>query len=402
MFLELLLCIAVGLCIGIFTGLVPGVHVNLASVILVSLAPLLAGWISPLGIGVIIITMATVHTFLDVIPSTFLGAPSPETVASVLPAHKLVLEGKGYEAVRLATMGALLSLLLSLLLFPLLLWIVPLMYETIKATIGWLILIVVVFLIYREDDPNNRFWATVLFLLSGILGVLVLRLPIEQPLLPLLSGLFGVGSLLLALLEDTYLPPQTITETITLEPHETFKCTLAATFSGWLASMLPGLGSAQAAILSTLLFEDLTSWLYLVVVGGINTVNFVLSLVTLYTLQKARNGAVASILELLPEITWDTTLVFCFTVLIAGGAGTLLTFYIGKLAIQFVDIVPYQLTSLCVLLFVIGLVFYLVGWIGLFILLISTALGVLPPLLGVARLHLMGCLLVPVMLFFLI
>ncbi len=402
MFIEYSIAMLFGICLGTFTGLAPGIHVNLVAVVLVSMAPLLSSWLSPVSVALIIIATAVTHTFLDAIPSTFLGAPSPERVASVLPAHRLLHEGHGYEGVRLSTVGAFCSLVLSLLLFPLLYWLVPLLYGAIKATIGWLILAVVLYLIWREEDANSRFWAALLFCFSGVLGLIVLDLPLDQPLLPLLSGLFGIGSLLMALFEEVYLPPQTDAQVISVEPRDTLRCTLAATFSGWLASMLPGLGSAQAAILSTALFKDLTSELYLIITGGINTVNFVLSLVTLATLQKARNGAIVSVLELLPEVDLPTTLLFCIVVFIAGGVSTWLTFFFSRRAIDLVELVPYRLICFSVLVFVVGLVGYLTGFLGMLVLIVSTALGILPPLLGCARLHLMGCLLIPVMGFFLL
>ena len=54
------------------------------------------------------------------------------------------------------------------------------------------------------------------------------------------------------------------------------------------------------------------------------------------------------------------------------------------------------------LLLIVVLSFVLTGVTGFFILLISTSIGMLPALKGVGRNHAMGCLILPVILFFML
>jgi putative membrane protein len=65
---------------GIVSGLTPGIHINLVSVLVVSLSPKLSGLVSPLSLVVFIVSMGITHTFLDFIPSIFLGVPDAEKV----------------------------------------------------------------------------------------------------------------------------------------------------------------------------------------------------------------------------------------------------------------------------------------------------------------------------------
>lgn len=119
--IDLLLILAfalIGVGFGVITGLTPGVHVNNIAILMLSISPiLLAGLMFLADYGIptsfivvllctIIIATSIAHTFLDFIPSTFLGAPEGETALSVLPAHSMLLEGKGYEAVALSAMGS--------------------------------------------------------------------------------------------------------------------------------------------------------------------------------------------------------------------------------------------------------------------------------------------------------
>ena len=105
--LQLILVISfciLGVITGIATGLLPGLHVNNIALILLSLSGTIVTSFSFLFdygiseqfilvlISIYIISTSISHTFHDVIPSTFLGAPDPDTALQVLPAHSLLVE----------------------------------------------------------------------------------------------------------------------------------------------------------------------------------------------------------------------------------------------------------------------------------------------------------------------
>ena len=124
-----------GTALGTFTGLVPGIHVNTMALLMLLGYPSLAKVIEPFcaSIGIdlalvplllacIIVSAAATHSFLDFIPSVFIGVPEEEGCLSVLPGHRLLLAGKGLTAVRLAAEGSLCGAMVALLLsIPLLL-----------------------------------------------------------------------------------------------------------------------------------------------------------------------------------------------------------------------------------------------------------------------------------------
>ena len=182
MFTEFLIAALLGILIGIFTGLAPGIHINLVSLLVVSSSAYLLDFVSLPSLGVFIISMAITHTFLDTLPAIFLGAPNEATALGVLPGHKLLLQGMGYEAVKLAITGSLFSLILAILLFPLLILIFPLIYDGIKPFIGFILIAVVFYMILIEKGLDKKFWAFVVFLISGIFGILTLTMPnLRQP-----------------------------------------------------------------------------------------------------------------------------------------------------------------------------------------------------------------------------
>jgi len=403
MFWELIIAILLGICAGIITGITPGIHVNLVSVVLLTASPFLLQYSSLLSLAVFIVSMSITHSYMDMIPSTFLGVPDPDTVMGILPGHQLLMEGKGYEAVKLTVIGSYFSLLGGIVIVPLLIFIIPLIYDYIAAIIGWIILFVVFFMILKEKSIEKKLWAFLIFGFSGVLGLIVLDFPnLRQPLLPLLSGLFGISGLLISLANNVTPPQQRITETIFVEPLVTAQALFAAVTSGWLTSMLPGLGSAQGAIISSTFFRNLGNYGYMILVGGIDTVNFLLSLVTLYTLERARNGAVIVIQELIPKISLSQIIIIMCCALIVGSIAVFLCLGTTRIFAKLVERIPYSLLCWSVILFIISLVTYFSGVHGLVVLIISTALGMIPVLVGVGRNHSMGCLLVPVMIFFLV
>src|SRR5665648_424560 len=100
-------CVIVGFILGIISGLFPGIHTNNFALLLLALAPdAIEMGILPIHIAIIILANSITHTFLDIIPSIYLGAPDADTALTVLPGHRMLLEGRGPEAVRLSALGS--------------------------------------------------------------------------------------------------------------------------------------------------------------------------------------------------------------------------------------------------------------------------------------------------------
>ncbi|MBW2995005.1 tripartite tricarboxylate transporter permease [Candidatus Woesearchaeota archaeon] len=402
MFGQTILAVFLGCTAGIITGLVPGIHINLVSIILLSISSFLLKFTHPIILAVFIISMAITHTFLDFIPSIFLGVPDADTALSILPGHKMLLEGKAFEAVKLTTIGSLLSVIFSIILIPLLIIIVPILFNAIGNLIGWILLVVVVFMVLKEKNWDKRFWAAFVVLSSGVLGYIVLNAPIiKDPLFPMLSGLFGISMLVNSISEKTVLPKQRVTEEIEIEKKNLAKSLSAGVFSGGLTSFFPGLGAAQASIIGSLLVGNLGVCCFLILLGAINTVNMLLSLVTLYTLNKARNGAVLAVMKIVESISLSELLIIITATLIAAGIATYIAMNIVRIFSNVVEKVNYQILCIFIIALIIILVFVFSSFIGLFVLFVSTMLGLIPIYLGIGKNHSMGCLLIPVIIYFL-
>lgn len=399
MFAETVVALFMGIGTGIITGLVPGIHVNLVSLLVVVLSPLLLVYISPLGLGVYIISLALTHTFLDAIPSIYLGAPDEAQALNVLPGHRLLLKGLGHNAVLCTVVGSLGSVLLSIVFFPFFIssmaWLQPL----VSKIIGYLLIGIIIFMIWRQK--GKRIYALLAFLLSGVLGLLVFNIPLlKQPLFPLLSGLFGLSILLVSLSEKTSIPPQKTAEPLTISKKNVIKTVSAASGVGYIAAFLPGFGSSQAAIMATGAVGDVGDEGFLTLVGGINTANMLISIATIYALEKARNGAIVAVQQLLSTINYSQLLLFIAVALVVAGIASLLTIYFSKIFASLIVKINYAHLILGIVIFITALTLYFDGLLGFLVLVTSTSLGLLVSHWSIGKNHLLGCLILPVILYF--
>ena len=402
MILELLISLALGIISGIFTGITPGIHVNLVSVLVLSFSSVLLQITSPLILAVYIISLAITHTFLDSLPSIYLGAPDEAQALNVLPGHRLLQKGLGHQAIVYTLIGSYGSLLLSIILFPLFVISMKLIAPVVEQWIGYLLIAVMAYMIFREKKK----WLKSLgvFLLSGALGLVVLSgIPnLKQPLFPLLSGLFGFSILIVSLSKKSAIPQQIADSKLTISNKNIGKSVSAATGVGFLAAFLPGFGSSQAAIVATNVVGDLGDEGFLSLVGGINTANMLISIATIYILDKARNGAIVVVDKLAPDIGLPEVLLFLGTALVAGGISVILTLRLSRLFSKLIVKVNYLKLVLSIIGFITLLTFYFDGILGLLILITAAAIGLVTSYLGVGKNHLMGCLIVPVILYFIL
>ncbi len=401
-FIGIMAALFIGIFTGIITGLTPGVHVNLVAVLVLSLSSsalsLMLG-ISPILLAVFLISLAITHSFLDSLPSIYLGAPDEAQALNVLPGHRMLMRGKGHQAVLCTAIGSLGALLLSTALLPLFIIGMGVLSPIVQPTVGYLLIVIVMLMIAREKKKWLKSLA--LFLLAGVLGLLVLTaLPMKQPLLPLLSGLFGFSILLYSLFQRSVIPPQQFSAPLELPFKNTAKAVSAASGMGFIAAFLPGFGNAQAAIVATTVVKDIGDEGFLTMVGGINTASMLISIGTAFAIDKARNGAIVAVKELLGLITLENLLLFIGVSLAAGGIAVMLTIISSKVFARYIVKVNYRYIVYGIVAFVSLLTAFFDGFLGITVLLTATAIGLLASFWGVGKNHLMGCLLLPVILFF--
>ncbi len=392
--LNVFLGLIVGLFFGVITGLIPGLHTNTISLMLIGFIPRFN--FSPGFTVSLIISMALSNSFLSIIPSVFLGAPSEGNELTVLPGHRLLLKGKGLEAVKLNLFGSVFALVSSSLLLIPLIFVLPFLYQLLKPNIFFVLLSISFFMIFRE---KNKILGLLIFLLSGTLGYFTLESNVNEPFLPLLTGFFGISTLLISIKEFNFIPLQDFNANPSTSIKEFFKVGFIGQISGFFISVLPGIGSSVAAIVS-MRFVGKSEDAFLILTGCINTANFILSLVTFYTINKARNGSIIALREIFSSISLYNVLFFLGIILVSGCFAFFITLWISKFFCKFIQKVNYKRLVIFVISFLVLLVIFFSGIKGFFILLIAICIGITPALGLTSRSLCIACILFPVMVFF--
>ncbi len=423
----LIISIFIGFFLGIISGLTPGIHVNNFALILLALTPFfLKIGFSPFYIAVIILSNSVTQTFVDIIPSIFLGAPEADTALAVLPGHQLLMEGRGPEAVRLSAIGSAGSVAASLLIaVPLGLFFMNI-YGTIDAYIGWILVFIVALMIATENGEvvegqgslahlKYKGYAVVLFLMSGMLGMFAFQntdkmtplFTFGEPsiLLPLLSGLFGASMLVLALMTRSEVPPQQKNCKFTLPGKRIVRGILSGSAAGSFVAWLPGVSSAVGTVIARLLVredkgED-ASKEFIISLSGANTANAIFSLIALYTIHRARSGAMAAINGLINIDEWDLSVIILLLAVIVYVSiiSYYTTIYLGDRISGLLSKIDYSKLCTAVLIFLTLMVIIFTGWFGLMIFLISTPIGMVSSFAKIRKTHAMGVILLPVIMY---
>jgi len=395
--MGLLAGVAAGIVLGTISGLLPGVHVNTMAGGLLAVQTALIPVFGPEMIAAAMVAALITHTFLDTIPSTFLGIPDPDTALSVIPSHALCLEGKGEEAVRIAALGSAGGFIAGIPVALALLMVAPYIQGPVDWAVGIIITAVAAYLILWSESPVH---ALTIFLISGALGIFTFHfgylcvspLGYSSTLMPLLSGLFGISILLVS--GGGRVPEQWFCG-ITLPRTTVIRGSIAGAVAGVVVGWLPGLSNATAnAVIATASRYDRDPRGYIFATSSANTVNALVGLAAFAAIARTRNGVMVALstLEIPPLglLVLAAALAACsayiITVLLAGSAWRL-----GGIS--------KQRLSQGVIAFVALLTFLLSGLFGLFVLVLATLTGLVPRLLNLPQLYCMGAVMVPVILF---
>jgi putative membrane protein len=396
MIIEIIIAIVIGIFVGIITGLFPGIHINLVGTFLVTLSSSILIGISTIYLVAFIASLAITHTFIDFIPSIFLGCPDTDTELSVLPGHEMLKQGKGHEAVMRTAYGGLSGVILLVILSLPLSFLLSRIYPAIQKIIPYILILVCIIMIFSE---KNKFQAFLVLIITGILGALVLELNLKEPLLPLLSGLFGSSMLLLSIKQKTKIPPQDI-DFKKIKFKKMLRPLSGAIIASPLCGFLPGLGGGQAAVIGNQISKT-NEKDFLILLGTVNVLVMGLSFVSLYSLSKTRTGAAVAVQSLLGQVNISILILIILVCLISGICSFFLAKKLSIFFIKYIEKINYNKLSKWTILFLSILILILSGIIGLLIFGISTAIGFYCIQINVKKTQMMGCLLIPTILLYL-
>jgi putative membrane protein len=238
------------------------------------------------------------------------------------------------------------------------------------------------------------------FVVSGLLGVFSLRFDWlawhtiggTAVLMPLLTGLFGISVLLFASQEP--LPPQRFSG-LQMSGRSIAKGTLLGTLAGTVVGWLPGLSNATAnAVLTSIARYENDRRGYILATSSANTANAIIGLAALFALSRARNGVMVALSSL--EAPSMAALLACGA--IAATLAYLLTITIARSAFR-LNGIDGKALNYGVIAFIVMISLVISGPFGGLILILATAVGLVPQLVNIPRLSCMGVVMIPVILY---
>ena len=408
--LFVVLITVAGAALGTFTGLVPGIHVNTLAALMISFYPILSVTLSeifppgyvPVLVASCIISAAVVHSFVDFVPSVFLGAPDPDEVLNVLPGHRMLLDGDGMVAVRSAAIGSVVGTMTAIVVaIPMQMLLTGELGDYLESITLCVLLITVVVMVTRESGIG-MVWALALFTISGALGVMCMFMaddpvgiiPGGSLLLPLLTGLFGIPAMLLSL-NSGNIPDQKDENDFPVGPGPGFKGAVAGGIVGWF----PGITSTAGAVLASSVMPEKGGEKFISLVASIGSASTVFALITLSISGSGRTGTMLAAREVLGNSLSGTGNGIFLLMLLSVATASLLGYFItirsGRFMAGFVKNRDMNYLNRVIILFMVILVALMTGPFGLLILLASSVAGLIPTSVNVSRMHLSGCLMLP-------
>ena len=387
--------VAGGIALGTVSGLLPGLHANNMAFLLAGVAPSVPG--PRLYVAMAMLAAGVVHTFLDVVPSLALGVPDAAMAAVALPGHRLVLAGRGREALRLSAVGSGGAVVLAVPLAVPVTRIMTAAWPTVRAHLTLVILAVAVGLVVTEGSPMAMAGAAVSLLASGLLGLATLELSPDAPLsaggllVPLFAGLFGAPVLVDAI-GGTGIPPQG-DPGIAVTGREAAGLTGVGTVAGAVVGYVPAVSSAVAATGALLAVPGRYGARgFLIATSGVNTANAIFALFALITIGSPRTGVLVAVEAVGGPVSLPHLLVAVAT---AGAVGFVLVLALGDRYLAVVGRLDPTALSVGILAGLAGLSYLFAGRIGVVAYLAAAVVGLVPPRFRARRASLMGVLFGP-------
>ena len=402
---------------------VPGLHVyNLMALIVLAAhtagagSPLLSeAWLVPLLVG-----MTVGFAMVNTIPSVLLAAPDESALFTVLPGQKYLMLGRGYEGVMVTGAGGLLgAFLLVLLAGPLAPRLLPAAVTVLRPHTHWILWTVIVFMLMSEWPKGGRLgqagwrmfldgWKTtgaglLTFLLAGLLGfVLLYRSPVAvdaafQNLMPAFVGLFTIPWLLLNLVSGVAIPTQSLGCENAPNRWLVLQGAFAGGLGGGVAAFLPVITGGVGGWLAGHATAVRDDRVFLVSQGASKMVYYAGGLLLFFVpgAGLTRGGAAWMLSGLyVPHTVFDYTRALA-AVAIGGAVSFLLLGPLARGVLALLRRVRYQAVSAATLVVTVLLVGFLTGGMGLLLMTVATAIGLLPVLLGSRRMNCLSVILLP-------
>ncbi|WP_048810955.1 tripartite tricarboxylate transporter permease [Thermococcus gammatolerans] len=418
---EVLVWSLAGVLFGSLISWIPGFHIFNIMALLVAVFGV--GELMPVqafpffAIGAIV-----AYAYVSAISSVYFSVADESAVFLLFPTQRYLLLGRGHEAVLLyligAVAGTLVLVLGALFIFP---KVLPPIYQATSPYITYFLTAIVVFMFMSEwpkegdrgKTPLQRLWLAwrqilggiLVFFLSGLLGFAVMNtnlLPSTSAytrLTPMFIGFFGMSWVLLNILSNPPMLPQKIDDKVESSIYNTLKASFGGALGGTIAAVYPiitgGMGALIAGHITSQRGDDA-----FIISQGVNRVIYYVGAFTLLFLPNLRltRGAAAWLVSsVYTPKSYAEYLAAIGVILLSAGISFLFTYYLSKLIARSFTVVHIRKLSYVVAVVLIAISYVLTGPMGVLVLFVSTAIGMMAAAFNTRRSYCLGGLVLPVL-----
>jgi putative membrane protein len=309
-----------------------------------------------------------------------------------------LLEKRGLAGMKVVAYSSVITYSIFLMLGLLLKNQIMSIYFFVKDYVWVLLAGISLHLIIKEKSIRK---AALFFGLSGLLGLFSFNSGINDPFLPLLTGLFGLSSLVEFKNKKERVPAQMKRVVIRSSFSEIIKASLIGLIGSIIMAIVPSMSPSQVGLLTEEFKKTKTSdELKVAGMTSINISDNILSLIALVSINKSRSGVIEKISSLI-SLNLDNYYLLLFTGFIACVISSWLLIEAARIASNKADWFNNKKLKVSIIIFVSLMTLLIDGFIGLIILALATTLGYYCIKKDVRRSQLLGCLVIPTIIFYL-
>jgi putative membrane protein len=367
------------------------------------------------------IGLVTGWSVLNTIPSVLLGAPDESAIFTVLPGQKYLMTGRGYEGTMIIGAGSLAGIfILVFVIGPFAPKYLPAVRYVLTPHMHWILWVVIAFILMTEWPKGGTHgpagwrkffdaWSTLsagllTFFLSGLLGFLLLYRPLIsvdnafQNIMPAFVGLFAVPWCLLNAISGTEVPRQYVRNTLNINGNLLLRSGIAGGIGGGFAAFFPVITGGIGGLLAGHATAQRDERVFMMSQGASKVVYYIGALMLFFVpnLHLTRGGGALIVKGLYTPRTWGDYYLALGSIALSGAVSFLLMSPLTKGTLKLMEKIDYRHISVFSLGVIIALVFTITGWAGLFIMTVSSGIGLIPVLFGSRRLNCLGVLLLPI------
>ena len=379
--------IIIGVALGFAAGFIPGFSSENLSLLIVTYGIISTNYY----LVVTVIAVEISYSFFSFMSPMIFGIGNDATSLAIDNAYPGLAEDSLKRGMEIVASGGLVGILISL---PLLFFakdIYPLVYNSLKPLVGWILLLLCSYMVWIERGWKGKLFATAIFCLSGLVGLLVKGSGLvssEYLLVPIFIGLYGFSSLV----SKRYRENSTLQD---IALTRKIRVAAVAFITSMFASFVTGMKRGQTSALALRIGGISKREEVLFILSAISLSFATLSIFVLSSVGKVRSTLAYDIQEIMGDIYFSQAALFVGTVAISAclsvSALILPAKPIGRtfsrINEKYLKAFGFCICSLLIVIFT--------GFYGIILAFTTTCIGILSSRLRVRSTHLMGVLLLP-------